>query len=133
RVIVAAQGGRQLEGDQIIEGDARVGGLEILQAPDEQTGTEEQQKAERHLGGDQSLPQEQGSAGAGNGSHGVLQRGPQFRPACPERGDEAEDNRRDARETQRKEKNASVRLGPNQNRLALLRYQRQKTARQHHG
>ena len=58
-IVVAAERRRELEGDQVVERDARFGGLEVLQAAHEEAGAEQQQEAERHLRGDEALAQEQ--------------------------------------------------------------------------
>ena len=61
-VVVAAERRRQLERHEVVERDAGVGRLQVLQAAHEQPGAEEQQEAERDLRGDEPLAQEQRSA-----------------------------------------------------------------------
>ena len=62
-VVVPAERGRQLERDQVVEVDPRVGRLQVLEAPHEQARSEQQQEAERHLRGHQALAQEERPSG----------------------------------------------------------------------
>ena len=93
---VTAQRRRQPEGDQVVHLDSGVGGLQVLQAADEQSGAEQQQEAERDLRGDEPLAQEERPTGARHGADRVLQRRPLIGLARAKRGQQAKHDARDA-------------------------------------
>ena len=89
---VAVERRRELEGHEVVELDARIGGAQVLQAAHEKAGAEEQEEAERDLRGDQALAEEERPAGSRDGSDRVLQRGPRIGPAGAQRRQQAEDD-----------------------------------------
>src|SRR5207302_7355933 len=101
RVVVAAERWRQLEGDEVVERDAGLRRLQILQTADEQPGAEEQQEAERDLSGDQALAENDRSRTARDRAEGVLERRPRIRAARAQRGHESEDDASRERQRQR--------------------------------
>ena len=121
RCIVAAERRRELERDQVVERDAGVGGLEVLQAADEQPGAEQQQEAERDLRRDQPLAQEQRSAGAGDRADRVLQRRPRIRTAGAQRRQKPEDDAGQEGQAEREGEDAAVGRRLQSNRLAVGR------------
>jgi hypothetical protein len=82
-VVVPTERRCELKRDEVVERHPGIGGLQVLQAPHEQAGAEEQQETERDLRGHEPLAQEQRSTRARNGGDRVLQRGPRIRPARP--------------------------------------------------
>src|SRR5262245_60535430 len=100
-VLVAAERRSELEHDQVVESHAGIGGLEVLQAPDEEPRAEQQQEAERHLRRDESFAEKQRAAGAGYRSDRVLERLPWIRPARTKGGQQSEDDAGHEREDQR--------------------------------
>ena len=106
-VVVAAERRRQLERDQVVERDAGVRRLQVLQAAHEEAGAEQQQKAERDLRGDEPLAQEQRAAGAGDRAHRVLQRRPRIRAAGAKRRQQAEDDAGHERQAERERRESA--------------------------
>ena len=130
RAVVAVERRRQLEGDQVVERHTRVRRLQVLKAADEEAGAEEQQEAQRHLRGHQSLAQKQRPAGARNRPHRVLQRRPRIRPARAQRRQQPEDDARQAGQAERERQDPDVGLGPNQERLSACRDEREQPLRE---
>ena len=108
--------------------------LQILKAAHEESRAKEQQEAQRHLRGNQTLAQKQGAtARPGDGSDSVFQRGPQIRAARTQRGNQAEDQAGENSDAQREQQNARIRCRPNEQRIPFDGHQRQQPARHRKG
>ena len=130
RIVVAVQLRRDLKGHEVVERDAGVRRLQILQAADEQARAEEQQEAERDLHRHETFAQEQRSAAAGNRSHRVLERRPRIGTAGADRGNQAEDDAGRCRHHQREREDPQVGTRADRERLAAIWHQREQRARQ---
>ena len=130
RTVVAVQLRRELKRDEVVERDARVGGLQVLQAADEQPRAKEQQEAERDLRGYETLAQEQRPAAAGNRAHRVFERRPWIRSARANRGDQSEDDAGRSGQDRHDAEDPQVGTRGNRQRLTVIRHEREQRARQ---
>ncbi len=118
-IVVAALRGIDLERHEVLQRDARVRRLQVLQAPNEQAGAEEQKEAQRYLRDDQAFAHEERPVRAGDGAHRVFQCAPRLGPARAQRGQNAEDDAGDEGQAEGERENAGIRVRRDQERPAL--------------
>ena len=124
---------RELKRDKVVQRNAGVGRLQVLQASDEQAGAEQQQEAERDLRRDEPFAQEQRAAAAGNRSHRVPERRPRIRATRANRGNQPEDDAGRRRQHNREREDPQVRARRNRQRLTVRRHECQQGACQRDG
>ena len=129
----AVQGGRHLEGHQVIQvAETGIDGLKVPEAAHEQPGAEQEQEAQGDLRRHQALAQARRPAASGERSRGVLQGGPQIRTARTERRQKAKEQRGNKGEPQGEQENPQIRFRPDQQRIPLCRDQGEQPAREVH-